>query len=204
MESLEPFGTPIAPELRASFSGRREASNTVYFSFFFLFVFVMFVYQAKIIQNCFYHKPLKNSTTALTPPASNHYSIFADSPLINHTNYCPLFPPALGSAPFPFLFPFLPQIRTLRQVANKLHGYIYSALATYFYAVIYLHHEDIDGHLLRLYNFECGHIYIRTSMVTCSDDILLKLAVVSAAAPLIIPSSAHAGKLYATITWSKF
>ena len=123
------------------------------FFLFFLFVFVMFVYQAKMIQNCFYHKPQKNSTTALTPPASNHYSIFADPPLINHTNYCPLFPPALGSAPFPFLFPFLPQIRTLRQVANKLHGYIYSTLATYFYAVIYLHHEDIDGHLLRLSNF---------------------------------------------------
>ena len=153
MKSLEPFGTPIALELRASFFAPREASTPVYFSFFFLFVFVMFVYQAKIIQNCFYHKPQKNSTTALTPPASNHYSIFADPPLINHTNYCPLFPPALGSAPFPFLFPFLPQIRTLRQVANKLHGYIYSALATYFYAVIYLHHEDIDGHLLRLYNF---------------------------------------------------
>ena len=41
-------------------------------------------------------------------------------------------------------------------------------------------------------------------MVTCSDDILLKFAVVSAAALLIIPSSAHAGKLCATITWSKF
>ena len=96
MESLEHFGTPIA----------LKASTPVYFSFFFLFVFVMFVYQAKIIQDCFYHKPLKNSTTALTPPASNHYSIFADPPLINHTNYCPLFPPALGSAPFPFPFHF--------------------------------------------------------------------------------------------------
>ena len=41
-------------------------------------------------------------------------------------------------------------------------------------------------------------------MVTCSDDMLLKFAVVSAAAPLIIPSSALAGKLYATMTWSKF
>ena len=35
-------------------------------------------------------------------------------------------------------------------------------------------------------------------MVTCSDDILLKFAVVSAAALLIIPSSAHARKLCAT------
>ena len=84
MESLEHFGTPIALELRASFSARREASSPVYFSsfslrfrFFFFFSF-MFVYQVKIIQGCFYHKPLKNSTTALTPPASNHYSIFAD------------------------------------------------------------------------------------------------------------------------------
>ena len=63
-------------------------------------------------------------------------------------NNCPLFP-LLAKHPLPFL----PQIRPLRQVANKLHRYIYSALATYFYAVIYLHHEDIDGHLLRLYNF---------------------------------------------------
>ena len=52
---------------------------------------------------------------------------------------------AACEAPF---FPFC-----LRSTANKLHGYIYSALATYFYAVIYLHQEDIDGHLLRLYNF---------------------------------------------------
>ena len=92
---------------------------------------------------------LKQYRTAPTPFASNHCSIFADPPLINNTNNCPIFPPALGSA----LFPFLPEICTLRQVANKLYGYIYSALATYFYAVIYLHHEDIDGHLLRQYDF---------------------------------------------------
>ena len=40
-------------------------------------------------------------------------------------------------------------------------------------------------------------------MVTCSDDILLKFAVVSAAALLIMPSSAHAGKIYAMIICSK-
>ena len=39
------------------------------------------------------------------------------------SNNCPLFP-LLAKHPFPFLL----QIRTLRQVANKLHGYIYSAL----------------------------------------------------------------------------
>ena len=112
----------------------------------------MFVYQAKIIQHCFYHKPLKYSTTiffiyfltAMTPTynsktAIQYHMIY---------NNCPLFP-LLAKHPLPFL----PQICPLRQVANKLHGYIYSALATYFYAVIYLHHEDIDGHLLRLYNF---------------------------------------------------
>ena len=122
------------------------------FFLFFLFVFVMFVYQAKIIRNCFYHKPQKNSTTALTPPASNHYSIFADPPLIIHTNYCLLFPPALGSAPFPFLFPFLPQIRTLRQVANNC--------------------TDISTRHWR-HIFMQSYIYImRTSMATCSDYII--------------------------------
>ena len=55
-------------------------------------------------------------------------------------NNCPLFP-LLAKHPLPFL----PQIRPLRQVANKLHGYIYSALATYFYAGIYLH-ADINAH----------------------------------------------------------
>ena len=50
MESLENFGTPIALELRANFSARREASTPVYFSFFFssfsffFFFFLMFVY----------------------------------------------------------------------------------------------------------------------------------------------------------------
>ena len=61
-------------------------------------------------------------------------------------NNCPIFP-LLAKHPLPFL----PQIRPLRQVANKLHGYIYSTLATYFYAGIYLH-ADINGHLLRRYN----------------------------------------------------
>ena len=38
----------------------------------------------------------------------------------------------------------------------------------------------------------------------CPDEILLKFAVVSAAAPLIIPSSANARKLCAMIIRSKF
>ena len=39
----------------------------------------------------------------------------------------------------------------MRQVANELYGYIYSALATCFHAVICLQHQDINGHMLRLY-----------------------------------------------------
>ena len=35
MESLEPFGTPIALELRANFSAQREASTPVYLFIFF-------------------------------------------------------------------------------------------------------------------------------------------------------------------------
>ena len=126
------------------------------------------------------------------------YRIFAD-PFINHTNNCPFFR-CLRST----LFPFLPEIRTLRQVANKLHGYIYSARATYFYAVIYLHQEDIDGHLLRLYKILMRSHLHPDIMITCPDEILLKFAVVSAAAPLITPSSANAGKLCAMIIRSKF
>ena len=124
MESLEPFGTPIALELRASFSAQREASTPVYLFIYFLFVFVMFVYQAKIIQNFFYHKPLKNTTTALTPPASNHYSTFADPPSYKPHQLLSSFSACFGKRPFPFpfLFPFpfffLPEIRTLRQVVN--------------------------------------------------------------------------------------
>ena len=65
-----------------------------------------------------------------------------------HTIYnnCPLF---LLLAKHPL--PLLPQIRPLRQVANKGHGYIYSTLATYFYAGIYLH-ADINGHRPRRHN----------------------------------------------------
>ena len=76
-----------------------------------------------------YMTPTYNSKTAI-----QYHMIY---------NSCPLFP---LPAKHPFIF--LPQIRTLRQVANKLYGYIYSALATYFYAGIYLH-ADIKGPLLR-------------------------------------------------------
>ena len=92
----------------------------IYLFIYFLFVFVMFVYQAKIIQDCFFHKPLKNSTTALTPPASNHYSIFADPPSYKPHQLLSSFSACLGKRPFPFPFhfSFLPEIRALRQVVN--------------------------------------------------------------------------------------
>ena len=97
---------------------------------------------------------LKQYRTAFTPLASNQYSIRPKRPqvktvphctypsrvksvqyirrptLISHTNYCPLFLPALRSTLF------LPEIRTLRQVANKLHGYIYTIPTIYIYIYI--------------------------------------------------------------------
>ena len=127
IESLEQFGKSSRSSYEPAFLPEGRPSLLFLFPFF-LFVFrffsLIFVYQAKIIQDCFYHKPLKNSTVLLSPLPRQFitvYSIFADPPLINHTNYCPLFPPALGSA----LFPFLPEIRALRQVANELYGHIY-------------------------------------------------------------------------------
>ena len=69
-------------------------------------------------------------------------------------------------------FPFLPEIRTLRQVANKLHGYIYLALATYFYAGIYLH-ADINGHLLRRYSHDHLEQILNTSNVEILHHLVL-------------------------------
>ena len=82
-------------------------------------------------------------------------------------NNCPLFP-LLAKHPLPFL----PQIRPLRQVANKLHGYIYSALATYFYAGIYLH-ADINGHLLRRYSHDHLEQILNTSNVEILHHLVL-------------------------------
>ena len=93
-----------------------------------------------------YMTPTYNSKTAI-----QYHMIY---------NNCPLFP-----LPCEAPFPFLPQIRTLRQVANKLHGYIYSALATYFYAGIYLH-ADINGHLLRRYTLKKLRSFLRHRNVT--------------------------------------
>ena len=59
----------------------------IYLFIYFLFVFVIFVYQAKIIQHCFYHKPLKYSTTWSTTIvlfsrglAKHPFCLFASDP----------------------------------------------------------------------------------------------------------------------------
>ena len=116
LEQLERHRARVTSQLFCPEGGLHSCFFFLFFSSFFVFFSLMFVYQAKIIQDCFYHKPLKNRTVLLSP-----LPYCSDPPLLNHTNYCPLFPPASGSA----LFPFLPEIRALRQVANKLYGHIY-------------------------------------------------------------------------------
>ena len=134
------------------------AGSETFVSFFvFRFSFLMFVYQAKIIQYCFYHKPLKNSTVLHSPLPRQISTVYAQNrPQVETVSHCTYpsrvkslqyirrppsykqhqqlssFPACLGKHPFSFL----PEICTLRQVANKFYGCIFSALATYFYAVI--------------------------------------------------------------------
>ena len=67
-------------------------------------------------------------------------------------------------APFSYLpreAPFLREIRTLRQVVHKLHGYIYTIPTIYIYLCGHLHHSDINGHLLR------RHIYFNAVICCC-------------------------------------
>ena len=104
-----------------------------------------------------YQVKINNTTATHTVPLYIFVCLFftAMTPTYNsktaiqyHTMYnnCPLF---LLLAKHPL--PLLPQVRPLRQIANKGHGYIYSTLATYFYAGIYLH-ADINGHRPRRHN----------------------------------------------------
>ena len=179
-ERQETFSLPSSGSLGKNiFSLQRDHARAMnelagvgtFVSFAFRFCFLMFVYQAKIIQYCFYHKPLKNSTVLHSPLTRQISTVYAQNrPQVETVSHC-TYPSRVESlqyirrpssykphqllSSFPACLakhPFLPEICTLRQVANELCGYIYSALAIYFYAVIYLHHEDIDGHLLRLYN----------------------------------------------------
>ena len=124
--------------------------------FVFCFCFPMFVYLLKTVPYCTYPSRVKSLQYIRRPSSYKPHQ-----PLSS-------FPACLAKHPFPFL----PEIRSLRQVANELYGHIYSALATHFYAVIYLHHEDIDGHLLRLYHFNAvtstsGHQWSRYTFKIC-------------------------------------
>ena len=49
------------------------------FVFVFRFCFLMFVYQAKIIQYCFYHKPPKNSTVLDSPLPRQISTVYAQN-----------------------------------------------------------------------------------------------------------------------------
>ena len=49
------------------------------FVFVFRFCFLMFVYQAKITQYCFYHKPLKNSTVLHSPLPRQISTVYAQN-----------------------------------------------------------------------------------------------------------------------------
>ena len=100
-----------------------------------------------------YMTPTYNSKTAI-----QYHMIY---------NNCPLFPLPC-EAPFP---PFASD-PTLRQVANKLHRYIDSALATYFYVGIYLH-ADIKGHLLRRYSHDHLEQILNTSKVEILHHLVL-------------------------------
>ena len=86
--------------------------------------------------------------------------------LLSSFSACP------GKRSFPFPFSLFASDPHLRQVANKLHGYIYSALATYFYAGIYLH-ADINGHLLRRYNHDHLEQILNTSNVEILHHLVL-------------------------------
>ena len=136
----------------------------------------MFVYQAKIVQYCFYHEPPKNSTVLHSPLPRQISTVYAQNrPQVETVLHCtylsrvkslqyirrpPSYKPYQPLSSFPAClakhpFLFLPEIRSLRQVANELYGHINSALAIYVF-------------------FMRSYIYImRTSMVTCSGDMLL-------------------------------
>ena len=85
IESLEQFGTSSRSSYEPAFLPGGRPSLLFLFPFF-LFVsrvfFLMFVYQAKIIQDCFYHKPLKNSTVLLSPLPRQIITVYSPTPLL--------------------------------------------------------------------------------------------------------------------------
>ena len=75
--SLERFGT----RSRSSYE-RACWIGDFRFVLVFRFCFLMFVYQAKIIQYCFYHKPLKNSTVLHLPLSRQIITVYSPTPLL--------------------------------------------------------------------------------------------------------------------------
>ena len=139
----------ITLELRTSLLDWRLS-----FRFCFSFCLLMFVYQAKIIQYCFYHKPPKNSTVLHSPLPRQISTVYAQNrPQVETVSHCtypsrvktlqyirrpPSYKPHQPLSSFPAClakhpFHFLPEIRSLRQVANELYGHINSALAIYIF-----------------------------------------------------------------------
>ena len=84
--SLEQFGTRSRSSYeRASWIG---AFRSVFLGFF-RFCFLMFVYQAKIIQYCFYHKPPKNSTVLHSPFPRQISTVYAQNrPQVETVSHC--------------------------------------------------------------------------------------------------------------------
>ena len=82
--SLEQFGT----RSRSSYE-RACWIGDFRFVFVFRFCFLMFVYQAKIIQYCFYHKPPKNSTVLHSPLPRQISTVYAQNrPQVETVSHC--------------------------------------------------------------------------------------------------------------------
>ena len=146
---LEQFLNAITLELRASL-----LAGGLRFHFFLCCLVVHGLYRTTTIQK----SPFKTVLSYNYPPRVEIVQYI-------RRYYCPFFLPALRST-------LLARDPYSTQVAHELHGYIYTMIlalrgATRHWGYIlmqsYLQHQDIDGHLLRLYIcfFFSGDTYIR-------------------------------------------
>ena len=84
IESLEQFGT----RSRSSYERACWIGDFRFVSVF-RFCFLMFVYQAKMIQYCFYHKPRKNSTVLHSPLPRQISTVYAQNrPQVETVSHC--------------------------------------------------------------------------------------------------------------------
>ena len=90
IESLEQFGTSSRSSYEPAFLPEGRPSLPFLFLFFslrFSFFSLMFVYQA--IQDCFYHKPLKNSTVLHSPLPRQISTVYAQNrPQVETVSHC--------------------------------------------------------------------------------------------------------------------